>query len=306
MFVAQVIDKDALAPREADGGLSASNDHDGTVKVNNMEINEVFALQDDEPYGSQFNSDWGYNPSDYDSGGFLIAKDEASEDDREVVFIQSLHVTQYNMQKGEAPKGTYATNGYEGGDSHEHSTSDLFDHGVTICAMHPTSPADPPRVYCNSIHRPEGTMKRPVQETAENMCLTTFIEINRVKAYTLFDSGSTTDSTSPDFTQVAKLDMQTLEQLVTLQLGCVGSQSKINYGTEDEVKFTSINCKTYLDVANLDRYDCILGTPFMRRHKIALDFGSNEIVIHGKLCVPALPNGGGTTVTTTVTPQRSK
>jgi hypothetical protein len=200
MFAAQVIDEDALAPREADGGLSASNDHDGAVEMNNMEINEVFTSQDNEPYGSQFDSDQGYNPSDHDSGSFLIAEDEASEDNREVVFIRSSHVTQYNMQKGEAPRGTYAANGYEGGDSHEHSTSDLLDRGVTIHAMHPTPPADPPRVYCNSICRPEGTMKRPVREMAENMCLTTFIEINGVKSYTLFDSGSMTDSISPDFT----------------------------------------------------------------------------------------------------------
>ena len=96
--------------------------------------------------------------------------------------------------------------------------------------------------------------------------------------------------------------MKTLEQPVTLQLGCVGSRSKINYGTEDKVNFASISCKSYLDVANLDRYDCIVGTPFMRRHKIALNFRGNEIVIRGKLHIPTIPVRGGTAVTTAVTP----
>jgi hypothetical protein len=287
MFAAQVIDEDALATREAGGNPPASNDRDGTVEVNNnMEIDDAFASQDmevDEPYGSQLDSDQGYNPSDYDTDGFRIADDESMEGDSEVVFIRSLHTAQGNVQVGDAQG----------------------NREVSIRAMHSTPETDTPRAYRNSMRKPEGSMKRPLRETAENMCLTAYIEINGVKAYTLFDSGSTTDSVSPDFTRVARLHVKTLEQPVTLQLGCVGSRSKINYGTEDEVKFASITCETYLDIANLDRYDCIVGTPFMRRHKIALDFGSNEIVIRGKLRVPAIHIGGGTAVTTAVTPRRA-
>jgi hypothetical protein len=44
-------------------------------------------------------------------------------------------------------------------------------------------------------------------------------------------------------------------------------------------EFGSINCNTYLDIANLDKYDCILGTPFLRKHGISLDFERQEIVI---------------------------
>jgi hypothetical protein len=37
--------------------------------------------------------------------------------------------------------------------------------------------------------------------------------------------------------------------------------------------------KWYLDVVNIDRYDCILGTPFMHRHGIQLDFSTDTIKI---------------------------
>ena len=54
-------------------------------------------------------------------------------------------------------------------------------------------------------------------------------------------------------------------------------------------KFALINRNTYLDIANLDKYDCILRTLFLR---ISLDFDNQEIVICGKLHISALPEGG--------------
>jgi hypothetical protein len=103
--------------------------------------------------------------------------------------------------------------------------------------------------------------------------------INGVKAYTLFDSGSTTDAISADFTRVARLPVYILDDPVTLQLGCAGSRSKINFGSVAKTDFANISDDTYLDVANLDKYDSILGTPFLVRHGIALDFERKEIII---------------------------
>jgi len=59
---------------KADGAPSASNDQNGVVKANNnMEADKAYASPDmeaDEPYGSQYDSDQGYNPTDYDSDSF--------------------------------------------------------------------------------------------------------------------------------------------------------------------------------------------------------------------------------------------
>ena len=91
-----------------------------------------------------------------------------------------------------------------------------------------------PRVYRASMRRPMGTIRRPERRNGEQLCLAAYIKLNGVKAYTLFDS------VSPDFTWVAMMPVKTLEDPVTLQLGCVGSRSKINYGTEVDLEFASI------------------------------------------------------------------
>src|ERR1700749_2933225 len=104
-----------------------------------------------------------------------------------------------------------------------------------------------PRVYCSSMWHLMGTIWHPQKVDGKQLCLTAYVKINGVKAYTLFDSGSTTDSISPDFTWVAQIPVKTLEDPVTLQLGCVGSRSKINYGTEVDLEFASVTNSTYLN-----------------------------------------------------------
>ena len=164
---------------------------------------------------------------------------------------------------------------------------------VSIRAI--TDAEEPPRAYRYRMVRPVGLITRPIREDGEDLCLAAYVKINGVKAYTLFDSGSTTDAVSPDFTRIAKLSVKELDKPVTLQLGCSGSRSKVNFATEAKVEFASINIGTYLDIANLDKYDSILGTPFLRKHGISLDFETQEIVIRGKLRIPALIEGEGTT-----------
>ena len=43
----------------------------------------------------------------------------------------------------------------------------------------------------------------------------------------------------------------------------------------------------YFDIVNLDRYDAVLGTPFMRRFGVCLDFGTNAVRM-GARVLPAL------------------
>ena len=42
-----------------------------------------------------------------------------------------------------------------------------------------------------------------------------------------------------------------------------------------------VNATSYVDIANFDRYDMIMGTPWMRRHKVLLDFDTNRVIISG-------------------------
>ena len=91
------------------------------------------------------------------------------------------------------------------------------------------------------------------------------------------------------------LPVKQLVKPVTLQLGCSGSRSKVNFTSESRIEFASIAINTYLDIANLDKYDSILGTLFLWKHRIQLDFETQEIVICGKLRIPTLPEGEGAT-----------
>src|ERR1700677_1100269 len=78
------------------------------------------------------------------------------------------------------------------------------------------------------------------------------IKINGVKALVLFDSGSTTDSITPEFAFVTKAKQIKLEEQVILQLSCVGSRSKISYRTMIPVNLCSITDDVYFDLVNID------------------------------------------------------
>src|ERR1700723_944863 len=98
--------------------------------------------------------------------------------------------------------------------------------------------------------RPAGTIARPKHVNGEDQCLAAFISINGIRAYTLFDSGSTTDPVSPDLARVAELPLLALDKPVTLQLGCSGSRLKVNFATTVMINFKLVHL-TFLDIANL-------------------------------------------------------
>ncbi|KAJ7817785.1 hypothetical protein B0H13DRAFT_1662393 [Mycena leptocephala] len=121
------------------------------------------------------------------------------------------------------------------------------------------------------------------------MCLSALILINGTEAYALIDSGSTTNSMTPEYANATKAPRITLSEQVTLQLGCVGSRSRTNYGTRVPVDFGGIRGHVYFDQVNLDRYDCIIGTPFLNRHGIILDFGRRELRFPNGHTIQAIP-----------------
>ena len=94
-------------------------------------------------------------------------------------------------------------------------------------------------------------------------CLATFISMGGFKAWTLWDSGSTTTGITPTFAQVAKIMVFPLSNPHMLQLGMVGSRSTVNFGTETLVTAPGVNSTIYMDIVNFDHYDMIIGTLFM-------------------------------------------
>jgi Zinc knuckle len=132
----------------------------------------------------------------------------------------------------------------------------------------PNSAAEP-MYHHRSKHR-----KRPDWLRHENRTLSGYWEINGVKAHCLLDSGSEGVLLSPEFTCATGMKMFALEQPIALQLACIGSRSTINYGTNTTIRFGRKIYDEYFDVANVEYYDAILGTVFLRKLGITLDFTS--------------------------------
>src|ERR1700733_306731 len=109
------------------------------------------------------------------------------------------------------------------------------------------------------------------------------MKIHGLEANVLLDSGCTADSVSPEFTMSANLKVHELEEPVLLQLGMVGSQSNINFGLFTEFELGSVKSTHYFDVINLDWYDAIVGTMFMRKYGLILDFEQDQVWFQGQV-----------------------
>jgi hypothetical protein len=128
---------------------------------------------------------------------------------------------------------------------------------------------------------------RPTVAPEEKECLVTWVKVGDLEAWALWDSGSTTSGVTPAFAELAKLKVDTLTDPHILQLGTVGSRSIIKYGADVPVEIASHKFMAYVDVANFDRYDMIIGTPMMRRNKVLLDFDKDRVIVNG-IAIPAI------------------
>ena len=96
----------------------------------------------------------------------------------------------------------------------------------------------------------EGTCPRIAPEMRR--CATIETKVNGCKAYIMIDTRSTGNFVSPAFAKVTGMKVFPLEQQLTLQLGCIGSRSKITHGGKTHIEFGSGTSEIYFDVANIN------------------------------------------------------
>jgi Aspartyl protease len=175
----------------------------------------------------------------------------------------------------------------------DESRLELFDLAIIehiAAARDNTSTSRECKFRAAQHHRYE-SRECPRTSGNDRRCMAALVMVNGLEAYALLDTGSTTVSVTHDFAQVARLDVQQLENPVILQLGTVGSRSMINYGARTCIKFGSITeDNAYVDVVNIDRYNMIIGTPFMQRHRFVPDFDKNTLSTWGHT-IPTLTSG---------------
>lgn len=117
------------------------------------------------------------------------------------------------------------------------------------------------------------------------------VKVNGLEAYMLLDSGSTTISVTHNFAQVVRLHVMQLQHPVLLQLGMVRSHSMINFGAKACLELgPACEDAIYIDIVNIDQYNMIIGTPFMHKHGLALDFEKDILMIQG-MAIPMLSLG---------------
>ena len=66
-------------------------------------------------------------------------------------------------------------------------------------------------------------------------------------------------------------------------MAVTGSKSVINYGANPTIKYNEKESKEYFNIVNIDYYDAILGTLFLRKHKVVIDLMNNCLRIKDKI-----------------------
>ena len=157
----------------------------------------------------------------------------------------------------------------------------------TRMAAMDTEPLPHAFIYALRANAASTSALRPLVPADSWACITVETLINGHKALTMLDTGSTSNFVSPAFATVHRIRTFPLEQQLTLQLGCIGSRSCITHGAHAQMRIGAFDAQLYFDVANIDRYDCILGIPFLRQNATIVDF-SRQVLHIGKGDVPMI------------------
>jgi len=196
------------------------------------------------------------------------------------------HTVYIQPDRNIIPDGPYVLGEYEAIRLRNLPPDEELANGVAprLMALRPVKDEATDRAFryamrMNAVTGPPGP--RPVVPFHLRTCFVVRAKVNSCEALTMVDTGSTTNFVSPAFATVAKLATFMLESQLLLQLGCVGSRSTITHGVHVPVCLGHVTRDTYFDVANIDRYDCIIGLPFLRLHRVCLDFGEDTLQIEG-------------------------
>jgi hypothetical protein len=114
---------------------------------------------------------------------------------------------------------------------------------------------------------------------AEKQCISTYVEINSMGAWTLWDSRSMMSGMTPGFAHMAEVVVHNLKDPHLIQLATIGSKSTIKHSANITMKIGKVVIDDYLDIVNFDCYDLILGAGFMCRNRVILNFKEHRVMV---------------------------
>ncbi|KIJ47631.1 hypothetical protein M422DRAFT_163732 [Sphaerobolus stellatus SS14] len=114
--------------------------------------------------------------------------------------------------------------------------------------------------------------------------ITGYFLVGGTKVRCLFDSSGEGIIMSSEFARATGFHMHKLPEPIGIQQVFQGSRAKLYYTVTMDI---TIGQRTYtetFDIANVDYYDVMLRTPFLRRVKANIDFnGLESIIINGEM-----------------------
>ena len=129
----------------------------------------------------------------------------------------------------------------------------------------------------NAVERTSLKIKDKSRKLPEPIVVQAKINGHPIRA--LLDTGSMADFLSTTVVDQLRLPKEIYEKPLSVQLAVHGSRSKINCGTTVKFQYQTIDCDRRFDIANLDNYDAILGTPFLYQHQVTIGFNPSRVIV---------------------------
>ncbi|KAG8720975.1 hypothetical protein FRC08_016757 [Ceratobasidium sp. 394] len=224
----------------------------------------------------------------------LVPEEDESPDELEVpaariVFDDAGSVTGTNIPEGEGHESNPEEaiwNDFDETFAPGYACSIVYlDNRIQAHAGRPAAPAEAEPVH-NPATRRRPDKEQPVRNAEEQQPITGYYRLGGALAHVMFDSGCGTDMVSPEFVRATRLTPTKLEQPIGLQMALIGSRGRINFGLHAELEVGPFKRSHYFDIANIEKYDVILGTPFLKQAGAKLDFARCCVEI-GNVALPS-------------------
>lgn len=128
-----------------------------------------------------------------------------------------------------------------------------------------------------------------IKGTAERLLpkpIVLHVGVNGSFTRALVDSGSLGDFVSSTLVDQLRIKRTLLEKSIGLQLAVQGSRSRVNASVEVHLTYLGIDEIRHFNVANLNDYDIILGTPWIYQHQVCIGLNPSRIVIGSDVALP--------------------
>ena len=167
-------------------------------------------------------------------------------------------------------------------DEGSYEIRDLFETTMALCGVQVDR-----NKYVN-VQRNASRVKGANDRVLPKPVVIKFL-VNGLPVRALIDSGSLGDFISSTLVDQLKLKRTILDKPLGLQLAVQGSRSKINASVDVNYSYQNIQDSRKFDIANLNDYDVILGTPWMWQHRVCIGLNPARIVIGSDTPLPIIP-----------------